>query len=114
MIVQPEGTLYFGSASNLNEKLDNLVDKSRAYILRMKYVTTADVTSLNALKVFIKSVREAGGVVYISGVQQHLEPILEKANIVSDVGADNIFMSENEIYASSNKALEKARAVLSY
>ncbi|CAA7601981.1 Sulfate permease family [Acididesulfobacillus acetoxydans] len=114
LIVQLEGNLYFGSTADLEERLDSLVGKSRAFILRMKYVSTVDVTSLNALKVFIRTVGDAGGVVLISGVKPELSVMLEKAGIVSEVGPDNIFMSENEIYASSNNALERAKTVLSY
>jgi len=38
--------------------------------------------------------------------------MLEKANIDAEIDTDNIFKSENEIFASSTNALERARAVL--
>ncbi|MDR3602334.1 MAG: SulP family inorganic anion transporter [Desulfosporosinus sp.] len=112
LIIQPEGNLYFGAASDLGEKLESLVRKSKVFILRMKYVTTIDLTSLSALKVFIRNVREAGGILIISGVKADLDLILKKSNLDSDVGIENIFMSENEIFASTTNALERARAVL--
>jgi len=112
LIIQLEGNLYFGAATDLGEQLDTLVDKSRVFILRMKYVTTIDLTSLSVLKVFIRNVRETGGILIISGVKSELELILKKSNVDSDIGIDNIFMSENEVFASTTKALEKARAAL--
>lgn len=112
LIIQLEGNLYFGSASDLEEKLDGLVDKSKVFILRMKYVSAIDLTSLNALKVFVRMVREAGGILIISGVKSDLSSMLENSNLVSDIDVENIFMSENEIFASSNNALARARAVL--
>ena len=112
LIVQLEGNLYFGSAFDLQEKLDSLVNKSKVFILRMKYVATIDMTSLEALKIFIRAVREAGGILIISGVKSELSEMLEKSNLVSDIDVDNIFMSENEVFASSTNALERARASL--
>ncbi|EGW37608.1 STAS domain-containing protein, partial [Desulfosporosinus sp. OT] len=112
LIIQLEGNLYFGSASDLEERLDNLVNKSRVFILRMKYVSTVDLTSLNALKVFIRSVRETGGVIIFSGVRPELDSILKNANLYSEIGIENIFMSENEILACSTNDLERARTII--
>ena len=113
LIIELEGNLYFGSAEDLEEKLDGLVDKSKVFILRMKHVTSIDITSLNALKIFIRSVKESGGSVIICGVRSNINSMLLKSNFDSDIGIDNKFMlSENEIFASSSKDLERARAVL--
>ncbi len=112
LIIQLEGNLYFGAASDLGEKLDSLVTKSKVFILRMKYVTTIDLTSISALSVFSRNVREAGGVLIISGVTPDLDSILKKSDVESDVGIDNVFLSENEIFASTTNALARARAVL--
>ena len=112
LIIQLEGNLYFGAASDLGEKLDSLVSKSSVFILRMKYVTTIDLTSLNALKVFIRNVREAGGILIISGVNSDLDLMLKKTNVESDIGLDNIFRTENQVFASTTNALQRARAAL--
>ncbi|SPF46526.1 fragment of putative sulfate:proton symporter (anion:anion symporter or antiporter of the sulfate permease SulP family) [Candidatus Desulfosporosinus infrequens] len=107
-----EGNLYFGAASDLGEKLDSLVTKSKVFILRMKYVTTIDLTSISALRVFSRNVREAGGVLIISGVTPELDSILKKSDVEADVGIDNVFLSENEIFASTTNALARAKAML--
>ena len=112
LIIQLEGNLYFGSAYDLEERLDSLVDKAKVFILRMKYVSTIDLTSLNALKIFIRTVKEAGGIIIVSGVTSEFSTMLKNSNLVSDLDIDNIFMAENEIFASSTNALERARAVL--
>jgi len=114
LIIQLEGNLYFGAASDLGEKLESLVKKSRVFILRMKYVTTIDLTSISALRVFIRNVKEAGGTLIISGVKSDLNSLLKRSNIDSDIGADNIFMSENEVFASTTSALERAKTALTY
>ena len=113
LIIQLEGNLFFGSAEDLQTKLDDLVDKSKVYILRMKYVATIDLTALGALKVFIRTVKESDGIIIFSGVKSEFNSLLMSSNVTSDIGEDNIFMSENEIFASSTNALERARTVLS-
>jgi len=112
LIIQLEGNLYFGSAYDLENKLDMLEDKSRIFILRMKHVITIDVTSLEVIEDFIKSVKESGGSVIICGVTSGLNSMLINSNLISAIGAENIFMSEEGLFASSNKALERAKAVL--
>lgn len=113
LIIQMEGNLYFGSASDLEEKLDSLVDKSKVFILRMRYVSAIDLTSLNVLKIFIRTVREAGGILIICGVKPELDTMLKNTDVDSDVGVDNIFKWEKEIFASSANALERAKTALS-
>ncbi|TGE35064.1 SulP family inorganic anion transporter [Desulfosporosinus fructosivorans] len=112
LIIELEGNLYFGSAEDLETKLDGLIDKAKVFILRMKYVTSVDLTSLNALKIFFRSVKDAGGIVIISGVKSELNSLLKNSNVTSDIGEENIFMTENEIFASSTNALEKARSAI--
>ena len=113
LIIELEGNLYFGSSEDLEDKLEMLVNKSRIFILRMKHVASIDITSLNALQVFIRSVKESGGSVIVCGVRANINTILMKSNFDQDVGVDNKFMlSENEIFATTSKDLERARAVL--
>ena len=78
----------------------------------MKYVTTIDLTSLSDLKVFIRNLREVGGILLISGVNSDLGLFFKKTNLEYDVGIENIFRSENEAFASTTNALRKARTSL--
>ena len=112
LIIQLEGNLYFGSAYDLESKLDSLVYKSRVFILRMKRVATIDITSLDAIKIFIRSVKESGGSIIVCGVNSGLNSMLLNSNMTSLIGKENIFMTEDEVFASSNKALEKAREII--
>jgi len=113
LIIELEGNLYFGSSEDLENKLEVLVEKARVFILRMKHVASIDVTTLNSLKNFIRSVKEYNGSVIICGVRSNINIMLMNSNFDSDIGAGNKFMlSENEIFASSSQDLERARVVL--
>ena len=60
LIVELEGNLYFGSASDLEEKLQEVYNKAKIFILRMKSVSTVDITALEALQNFILQVKKSG------------------------------------------------------
>lgn len=112
LTIQLEGNLYFGSSDDLENKLDGVVGKAKVYILRMKQVATIDATSLGAINVFIRNVRESGGSIIVCGVTTGLNSMLLNSNMVALIGKENIFMTEDEVFASSNKALERARKII--
>ena len=112
IIIQLEGNLYFGGASDLSERLNILIDKSKVFIFRMKFITTMDLTSIGALKGFIRNVKEAGGMIIISGVNPKLSTLLEKTGVTADVGEENVFLMEKEVFAATTNAFERAKALL--
>ncbi len=74
----------------------------------MKHVVTIDVTSLNVLRIFIKSVRDSGGILVISGVKSDLSSMLKNSSD-SDISIDDEFMlSENENLVYPLNDLERA------
>jgi sulfate permease, SulP family len=113
LIIELEGNLYFGSAENLDIKLNSLVSKSKVFILRMNHVSSIDVTSLNTLKEFTRLVKDGGGSVIVYGVRADVNSILVKSNFDSDIGTENKILSESETLSFSSKDLERAKAVLS-
>lgn len=113
LVLQIEGNLYFGSAEDLETKLESVVGKANVYIIRMKQVATIDITSLDAIKIFIRSVKETGGKILLCGVDTGLNAMMINAGMVKEIGEENIFLSEEEIFASSSKALQKAKQLTS-
>jgi len=112
LTIQIEGNLYFGSAYDLENKLDSLVGKARVFVMRMKAVSTIDVTALDALKVFIRRIKESGDNIIVCGVKSGLNHMLLNSNLTDEIGRENIFLSEDEIFASSVKAIERAKKLL--
>ncbi|MDQ7092398.1 SulP family inorganic anion transporter [Desulfosporosinus sp. PR] len=112
LIIQLEGHLYFGSAYDLEQQLDGLVEKSKLFILEMENVISIDVTSLNALKIFIKSVKRSGGKVIICGVRPDIDSILLKSNFDTEIGMNSKFtLTEEEVFTNNPIDLEKARVI---
>jgi sulfate permease, SulP family len=110
LIIQLEGNLYFGSAYDLELKLDSLVDKAQIFIIEMKNVISIDVTSLSALKIFIRSVKRFGGNVIICGARPQINTLLLKSEFHTEIGDKcNFTLSEEEIFMSTSINLKKAR-----
>ncbi len=112
LLIQIEGNLYFGSACDLESKLDIIINKSKIFILRMRRVVTIDITSLEVLRVFSRKVRDSGGTVIVCGVNPGLLSLILDSGFAEEIGRDNIFSSEDEIFVSTDKALGKAREAL--
>lgn len=77
-----------------------------------KYTALIDFTSLQALKAFIRIIKEGNGRVSICQEKSDSGSILDNSMLVSNIKAENIFRSEVMIYASSAIDFERAKAVL--
>lgn len=111
-IIQLEGNLYFGSSADLENKLTSAYNDSKVFILRFKNVLAADITALEVIESFISRAQRDGNNVILSDVSPEIKKMMEKAHIIHHVGEENVFMTEQEIFASSTKALDKANAWL--
>lgn len=109
LILQLEGNLYFGSASDLEGKLDSLADMAGVFILRLKQVISIDVTSIEIVRNFIHRVRQAGSHVLVCGLHGGLDSMIARSDMLGEVLECDRFFSEDEVFASSTKALARAR-----
>ena len=112
LILQLEGNLYFGSASDLESKLELVSDQAKVYILRLKQVISIDVTSMEIVKQFIHRARQFGAQVLVCGVHDGMNEMLSKSDMLAEVSPENVFIAEHEVFASSTKALVRAHELL--
>lgn len=107
--IQLEGNLYFGSSSDLDEKLNAACsESSRVIILRFKHVSFIDITSLEIVENLVRRAVAEGKIVMLSGVRSEILAALEKAHIIGLVGRENVFTAEREIFGSLKKSLAAA------
>lgn len=107
-LIQLEGNLYFGSAADLECKLSSAYSASKAFVLRFKNVTTADISSLEVIENFVNRANREGKKVLLSGVRPEIRKLLEKSHLIGHVGRENIFVSETEVFASSVRTMKAA------
>ncbi|MCB8815839.1 SulP family inorganic anion transporter [Desulfosporosinus shakirovi] len=107
-ILQLEGTLYFGSAADLDKKLSDAYSNSKVFLIRFKSVLIIDITALEVIEGFINRALEEEKRVILAGVTPKILRMLDKMHIVNHVGKENIFMEDDEVFATSGKALDEA------
>lgn len=98
------GPLFFGAAKQFQETITQTHYHPKAVIIRMRYVPLIDATGFQSLKEIIKTFRQQGIVVIISGVRDELEKDFEKFDLFSLI--DKEFVVQDIHFA-----LEKAKTI---
>ncbi len=95
------GSLYFGSAADLETKLKVVYEHGSSFILRFNSLSAVDITSLEVLENFITRAAQENKKVALYGVHPDLMIMLIRSNILGHVGEANVFTPEDEILATS-------------
>lgn len=56
--------------------------------------------------------QKRGKKVLLCGVEPTMERFLDRLGITSMVGDENIFLAEDKVFASTNRAVQRAKALL--
>ena len=96
-IIQLGGNLYFGSATDLEQKLSNAINGSSVYELNFSGVTLMDMTSLEIIENFINRVLSEEKRIILTGINSNIKTMLDKADITKHVGSTNIFMQDDAL-----------------
>ena len=112
-IIHIEGNLYFGSAGDLDEKLEKAagVLPGKVIILRLKRINGLDISAFEIIDNFIDKTLRKGKIILLCGVTPAIKAFFDKTGITRKVGAENIFLTEEKIYASCGKAYQRAQAL---
>ncbi|MBM4003336.1 MAG: STAS domain-containing protein [Planctomycetes bacterium] len=108
-----EGELFFGSAPDFENILQQIVDEqltsdTRVVLLRIKYVRNPDAVCLQLLDQFLADVLASGRQVAVSGVRDDIYQALINVGIVERLGAERVFREFPEVWSSTMSALRWA------
>ncbi len=109
-LIHISGEMYFGSSSDLEEKLDKVVREidPGTCIIRLKGVSVVDISAFEVVENFIDRLRAKDRKVLLCGVGPEMKRFLDRLGITGKIGEENVFMAEDEIFASTAKAFRKA------
>ena len=104
------GSLYYAGARTLQARLPQIRDAKRpVVIIRLRGRTTLGSTSITVLSGYADRLAEAGGRLYLSGVDPQLGELLKRTRIAGDEGDSmQIFEATPVIGESSRLAYEAA------
>ena len=113
-IIHVEGELFFGAAELFEDEVRRLAhDRNiRVVILRMKNARHLDATAVMALEGLLKFLRADGRLLLISGPSAGVMGVLRRSGLLDEIGRDCVFESEENLTASTRKALVRARQFL--
>lgn len=106
IVVNLSGDLHFSTAEDLKEKLDKVYSAGENFVIRLRHIEQIDVTVVKELEKFIIKVKTGEGNITLSGVSDDSYEILKRYGIVSELGAEKIFRSEEELLDSTKEAAE--------
>ena len=96
VVIYVTGPLYFGTAGRLQDKLDELKDKS-IIIFSMRGVTLADISGVQALDDLCGKLHSEDKTVYFTCVQPNVMEMFSRSGFSSRVGADNFYWSTDKV-----------------
>ena len=90
MLYEINGPLFFGASQKFQEFLTDLKQEPKVLILRMRNVPFIDATAVNRLKEFHQKLKSSGTVIIISGANQQVKKELNKSELDTLIGKNNI------------------------
>ncbi len=92
-VYEINGPFFFGIADRLQTVLDNIEEKPKVFILRMRKVPVIDATAMHALSEFYANCRKNDTWLILSGVNPNVEKILKKSQFFKKF--DRKFVAKN-------------------
>ncbi len=104
-VYEIDGPYFFGIANKFDEVMQNLGDKPKVRIIRMRKVPFIDSTGIHNLEALCLQSKKEGIQVVLSGVNINVRKTLQKA------GFNNV-ITEEYICSNINEALKKAQTLV--
>lgn len=87
------GPLFFASAKQYAQTIKNIGFSCKILIIRMRHVPFIDSTALHNLQETVKTLKNAGVIIVMSGVNDEVYKDLKQHNITSLIGEEHIIKS---------------------
>lgn len=112
-IVNIEGDLYFAAVEGLEEQINRILNSGlKVLILRFRRSHLLASTGILALGHIINEAKNKGVEVLFCGVHDEIRETLESSGILDSIGQQRIFIANDQLFTSAQKALEEAKAIL--
>ncbi len=106
-IYEISGPLFFASARKYSEVIENLGLSAQVIIIRMRHVSFVDQTGIQNLKTTIKSLKEMGVLVVLSGVHESVMKEFNQYQLTRLVEESNIFKNFDSALSFSLSYIEQ-------
>ena len=104
-ILKIDGSIFFGSVDNLEERFRTV--KQKNLLLIFAGVSLIDLAGIDFLKNIMKDKRKDGGDIFISNVNSFVMRKMEKSGFTRMIGKDHMFESKPEAIPAIIAKLDK-------
>lgn len=112
-IVNIEGDLYFAAVEDLQKQIEDLFETNlKVLVLRFRRTHLLASTGIMTLNSLIRSARRKDIEILFCGLQEDIWNPLEDAGVINNVGQEKVFPAKDQIFKSTQLALEKAKNLL--
>jgi len=112
-IINIEGDLYFAAVEDLQEKIEELLETDlKVLILRFRRTHLLASTGIMTLNSLIRSARKNGIKILFCGIQSDILEPLDDAGVIDKLGETNVFPAKDQIFKSTQQALDAAKTFL--
>lgn len=113
VILNIEGDLYFAAVEDLKSQIEEILDTPvKVLILRFRRTHLLASTAIMALDQLIQSARKKNIKILFCGVQEEVLEPLKDAGLLDIIGESQIFLADDLIFGSTQRALEEAKAII--
>jgi SulP family sulfate permease len=109
-VYEINGPFFFGAADKFMAALNEIGDRTNILVLRMRNVPAMDATALNAFYRMIDICKHRKITILISGINDQPYSVLEKANLIKEIGEDNFFKTVREAVDHANDGIEENKS----
>lgn len=107
-----EGALFFGVAKLFGSMVsDSIHHQPKILLLRMGKVPYLDTTADQHLMEIVRKVRDNGGLVLISGLQEQPRELLKRTGSYEEIGSEHFFDHTGEAIAFALTKLENRKCI---
>lgn len=97
LIVRFDAQLYFANVNHFQDKMTELIRSKntalRGIIINAESISYVDSSALHALEEFVKKYRSRNIKIYFTGVIGPVRDALRKAQLLDEIGEDNLYMT---------------------
>ena len=117
LIFDLEGELFFGAASQLHQRLSEILEEAtltgaRFMVLRLRRSRHPDVVAIEQLEQFLRDARQVGLTVLLAGLSPEFIKIMENVGLTRRIEADRLFPEDHREYSSTLRAVRHAYVMI--
>lgn len=112
-IIDVNGEAFFGASTKIRDRVRKMVEQSDALkviVLRMRQAMNLDVDGARELIEINTWLEGQGKTLMLCGTTPQIRRVLQKADVVDEIGEDKILIAQKSLGASTRQALKRAKA----